>query len=79
MQWGNYIVIKAVTNDIIIGSVRASVTKGTCFIGKLIVHPDYQGKGIGKILMAEIEGFYTISRYELFTGNKSEKNIRLYH
>ncbi|WP_354003109.1 GNAT family N-acetyltransferase [Coprobacter tertius] len=38
-------------------------------IGKLIVHTDYQNKGIGKALMIEIEKkFSSCSKYLLFTG-----------
>ncbi|BCJ87002.1 GNAT family N-acetyltransferase [Effusibacillus dendaii] len=62
----------------IIGSVRTYVKDGTCFIGKLMVHPEYQGRGIGASLMAEIEKISATARYELFTGSKSEKNIRFY-
>jgi ribosomal protein S18 acetylase RimI-like enzyme len=43
------------------------------------VHPDLQRHGIGTRLMQAIEArFQDAERYELFTGNKSEGNIRLY-
>ena len=61
------------------GSVRAAVDSDTCFIGRLIVHPDLQGKGIGTVLMKEIElAFPEARQVELFTGTKSTDNIRLY-
>jgi GNAT superfamily N-acetyltransferase len=45
----------------------------------LIVHPDHQNRGIGKKLMHAIENkFSSARRYELFTGDKSEKNLALY-
>ena len=51
----------------------------TCYIGRLIVHPDYQNQGIGTALMSEIEDkFSNISRFEIFTGYKSEKNLYIY-
>lgn len=72
-------VLKAVIDNIIVGSVRAYSRNNTCFIGRLIVNPDYQNKGIGTKLMNEIEKkFDYVDRYELFTGEKSTKNIYLY-
>lgn len=63
----------------IIGSVRVSTREETCEIGRLIVHPDIQGKGIGTQLMLAVEAeFPTAKRFELFTGSKSIRNIRLY-
>ncbi len=65
-------------NEKVIGSVRAYVDEGTVFIGKLMVHPKMQGKGIGTKLLYEIEKECPASRYELFTSTKSIKNIALY-
>jgi ribosomal protein S18 acetylase RimI-like enzyme len=71
--------LKVEENGRIIGSVRAYEKDGTCYIGRLVVHPDYQNKGIGTKLMREIENmFKDCRRFELFTGNKSEKNLMLY-
>ena len=72
-------VLKATVEGKIIGSVRAYMRAGTCFVGKLIVHPDVQNQGIGTQLMHEVEGcFPKAERYELFTGHKSERNLYLY-
>ena len=65
-------------NENIIASVRAFSENGTLFIGKLIVQPDFQGRGIGTKLLDEIERIYPHNRYELFTSTKSERNIKLY-
>ncbi len=71
--------LKAVAAERIVGSVRALLEEGTCFIGRLIVHPDYQNRGLGQELMQEIEGHFSQSRrYELFTGHRSERNLYLY-
>jgi len=71
--------LKAVFADRIIGSVRAVLDSRTCQVGRLIVHPDYQGKGIGTTLMGRIETVFSCAeRFELFTGAKSIHNIRLY-
>jgi ribosomal protein S18 acetylase RimI-like enzyme len=73
------IVIKAIVGAKIIGSVRASLDSDLCKIGRLIVHPEYQRKGIGSLLMKTIERqFPNAKRFELFTGTKSIDNIRLY-
>lgn len=78
-DYDNNIVLKAVVDGKIIGSVRANEKDGTCYIGKLIVHPEQQNKGIGKNLMKCIEeNFPCCNRYVLFTGKKSVKNICLY-
>jgi GNAT superfamily N-acetyltransferase len=75
----NQIVLKMMSEDIIIGSVRAYAKDNSCYIGKLIVHPAYQNNGIGTKLMKEIEKQYeNVKRNELFTGFKSDKNIHFY-
>jgi len=71
--------LKAVHEGKIVGSVRGRMDGDRCHISRLTVHPDYQNKGIGKMLMRAIESnFGDARRYELFTGDKSEKNLALY-
>ncbi|MGI0087545.1 MAG: GNAT family N-acetyltransferase [Nitrosotalea sp.] len=78
-EFGRQVFLKATVDEKIIGSVRAFAQEETCYIGRLMVHPDFQHHGIGKKLMNEIESlFKSCKRFELFTGNKSEKNINLY-
>jgi ribosomal protein S18 acetylase RimI-like enzyme len=63
----------------IVGSVRGYIEKGTAYIERLIVKPEYQNKGIGKRLMQAIEQYFkSANRYELFTGHKSTRNLHLY-
>ena len=78
-QFDDHVFVKAVVEGAIVGSVRGKLKEGTCYVGKLLVHPNYQNKGIGKRLLSEIESiFNTALRYELFTGSESKKNICLY-
>ncbi|MEW6263029.1 MAG: GNAT family N-acetyltransferase [Thermodesulfobacteriota bacterium] len=78
-EFESKVFLKAVQANRIVGSVRASLDNGTGFIGRLIVHPDYQRKGIGTQLMLKIEAFFPrAERFELFTGSRSIDNIRLY-
>ncbi|MFD2923773.1 GNAT family N-acetyltransferase [Halobacillus naozhouensis] len=74
----SHFILKYLLDGKIVGSVRAIEENGTCLIGKLMVDPEFQGRGIGKELMHEIEGLYSNVRFELFTGNKSTKNITFY-
>jgi len=75
----NQYFVKALLDVRIIDSVRAYSKGGTCYIGRLIVHPDFQNRGIGTRLMNEIERiFNNCRRFELFTGDRSERNLFLY-
>jgi GNAT superfamily N-acetyltransferase len=72
-------VLKAVLADRLVGSVRGVVAGRTCEVGRLIVHPDVQRRGIGSGLLAAIEGRVPdVDAYELFTGDRSVENLRLY-
>ena len=79
-EYKNGIVFKAADDytDKIIGSVRGYTKEKTLYIGKLIVHPDNQNKGIGKQLLRHFENNFPSYRYELFTSVKSLKNLALY-
>ena len=69
----------AIIDERIVGSVRGKVRNKTCEIGRLVVHPDFQKRGIGSSLLSEIENTYSsVDTFELFTGSQSDQNIRLY-
>jgi epoxyqueuosine reductase len=72
------VILKIIEDRKIVGSVRAFEKDGTCYIGKVIVHPDYENKGLGKKLMYAIEKCFEGTRYELFTGHLNEKNLAFY-
>ena len=80
-EFVNGTILKASIANTIIGSVRAYRKNDTCHIGKLVVLPDYQNKGIGKALMNDIENQYKsiVKRYELFTGARDPRNRYLYN
>ena len=72
------IILKVNFENMIIASVRGYVENETLYIGKLIVHPDYRRKGIGKRILLNIESHLDHARCELFTSTKSVNNIKLY-
>jgi len=73
------VVLKAMAEDQLVGSVRARETQGLCQIARLIVAPALQGRGVGTLLMRHIESEFPQARgFELFTGSRSEGNLRLY-
>ncbi len=72
-------VFRATLEGAIVGSVRGFLRNGTCHIGRLIVHPEFQNRGIGTRLMTRVEQFFhEAQRYELFTGERSDRNLYLY-
>ncbi|MEU3605108.1 GNAT family N-acetyltransferase [Streptomyces sp. NPDC035033] len=70
--------------DEVIASVRARADEdGTVHIAKLIVHPRMRRHGIGGRLLDAIERHFAGTdaapkRFQLFTGHRSEGNLRLY-
>ncbi|MFI6052498.1 GNAT family N-acetyltransferase [Streptomyces violascens] len=69
--------------DEVVASVRGCVdASGTGRIAKLIVHPRMQGHGLGGRLLDAIEAHFAAElaakRFQLFTGHRSESNLRLY-
>ena len=78
-EFADSVVLRALDGTRLVGSVRAREANGLCQVGRLVVHPDSQGQGIGTLLMREVERvFPDATRFQLFTGHRSEGNIRLY-
>ena len=78
-QYEDHTILVARLGEEVVGSVRARLEDGACHVGRLVVHPRLQGRGLGTRLMREIEAsFPGAERYELFTGHLSERNLRLY-
>lgn len=73
------LILKATVNGEIVGSVRVEEKDDACHVGRLIVHPNFQNQGIATQLLQEIERRFPLCRkFELFTADKSLKNIHLY-
>ncbi|MER7911365.1 MULTISPECIES: GNAT family N-acetyltransferase [unclassified Streptomyces] len=73
--------------DEVVASVRARADEdGTVRIAKLIVHPRMRRHGLGGRLLDAIERHFAdapepafpAKRFQLFTGHRSELNLRLY-
>ena len=78
-EFADSLVLKAIVEERLVGSVRGRVKHGVCEIGRLMVHPDFQGRGMGSALLQAIEAeFPDAAKYELFTGSKSDATIGLY-
>lgn len=75
-----WLFLKVILNNEIIATGRG-ITKGdTTYIAKLVVKKDFQNQKIGQMMLTEIENRLSkCGRYELFTGNKSDRNIYLYN
>jgi ech hydrogenase subunit C len=75
----NMIVLKALVNGKIIGSIRGLALEGTGYHSRVVVHPYFQGRGLGAKLIREIEkDLLPVKRWEVFTWYKSKRNIQLY-
>lgn len=78
-EWEEQVILKAFAGGVLVGSVRGRVQGETCYVGKLMVKPELQNQGVGKKLLLELEKqFPAARRFELFTGEKSLKNLHVY-
>jgi ech hydrogenase subunit C len=80
-DFSQQVFLKAIMNGKIVGSVRASEQEHNCLIRRLLVHPRYQNLGIGTKLMSAMENKFktSVNRFEVFTGDKSRRNIYFYN
>jgi len=75
-EFSQQVFLNALEEGEIVGSVRAYLEKGTAYIGRLMVKPDSQNKGIGTRLMQAIEEHFRMAdRYELFAGHRCSEFI----
>lgn len=63
----------------IVGAVRGELAGDECRVGRLVVAPDLQGRGLGRrLLLAIEEEFASARKFVLHTGDRSAANLRLY-
>lgn len=72
------VILKLMSDNKIIGSIRAWETDGTVHVGKLMVHPNYRHCGYGTKLLNEIESYFPQKRFVLFTSTRSITNLKMY-
>jgi GNAT superfamily N-acetyltransferase len=78
-EFSRKVFLKIVLHGKIIATIRGYAENSTCFLETLMVHPDFQGHDQGTKLINELESLFSgCSRFELFTGHKSLKNIHIY-
>lgn len=71
--------LKVLWNGQIIASVRFEKKDDFVTIDRIVVKPVHQNKGIGTVLLNKIEAMVPNAiTFQLFTGNKSTRNIYLY-
>ena len=79
VEYEDKIVLKAEIDSNIVGSIRANMDGDDCWVTKLMVHPDFRKRGIGRGLMLEIEKYFPeAKKFKLGTGARSKNNIGLY-
>ncbi|MEV6562842.1 GNAT family N-acetyltransferase [Nocardia sp. NPDC051756] len=64
----------------LVAAVRGQVEGSDWHVGRLMVAPDLAGRGVGSRLLRLIETLAPahIEQFVLFTGARSERNIRMY-
>ena len=71
--------LKMTLDGVLIGSIRVTEKGRAVRLEKLMVHPDFQDRGLGgQLIRAAEEQFPSAGCYELMTGKKSVKNVHLY-
>ncbi|WP_246210668.1 GNAT family N-acetyltransferase [Nocardioides piscis] len=78
-EWTTY-VARDPASGRLLGAVRGRVAHEEWDIGRIMVAPDLQGRGLGRQLLALIEAAApaSLSTYVLFTGVGSVRNIAMY-
>ncbi|KYH43347.1 tRNA (guanosine(37)-N1)-methyltransferase TrmD [Branchiibius sp. NY16-3462-2] len=77
-QWSTYVARS--TDGRLVGSVRGKQQGSEWHVGRLMVAPDLQGRGMGRALLDHIQAVVPsgCEAMVLFTGARSERNLRMY-
>ncbi len=64
----------------LVGAVRGRMEGAAWDIGRVMVAPDLQGRGLGRVLLEHIQAVAPAeaTSYVLFTGARSTENLRMY-
>ena len=79
-----YIIVGVIFNEKIIGQASLQLNSKSIKLAHIgtwgiALHPDFQNQGIGTKMMNEIEKIFSPHQgFELFTGDRSERNLYLY-
>jgi tRNA (guanine37-N1)-methyltransferase len=76
-EWQTYVVR---SHGRLVGGVRSRLEDGRWEIGRIMVAPDLQGRGLGRWLLelAESQAPAEATGFALFTGAASRGNLRMY-
>ncbi len=76
-SWTSYVVR---SGGRLVGAVRGRLVGDAWDIGRIMVAPDLQGRGLGRVLLEHIQEVAdpAATSYVLFTGAQSHDNIRMY-
>jgi ribosomal protein S18 acetylase RimI-like enzyme len=78
-EFGDKCFFKLAERGQVVGSVRCWLQGKAVHIERLMVLPERQGQGLGTALLSRAERCFPEAAYaELFTGHRSERNLRLY-
>jgi GNAT superfamily N-acetyltransferase len=81
LEWATFWATLVVRLDgRLVAAVRGRQEGSSWQVGRLMVAPDLTGRGVGSRLLAEIERLASddVTDFKLFTGGKSQRNIRTY-
>ena len=73
-EWDKGVLLKAVEDGKLLGSVRAWEMDGTVYVGKLMVEPEFQGRGIGTKLYTALEKILDLQGYHILYALVTEEN-----